>query len=119
MIERIWFAIRSYVGHMRFQRNAWLYLTNAVIVGTSLGAFGLLFNFYALSLGFSKTQVGSFLTFTSLASLLGAFPAGYVTDRIGRKTALILSSVVTSLRRAAPVPPIAGIERRPPRTFGA
>lgn len=97
MIGRVALGVRNYIHHLRFQRNAWLYLANAVIVGTSLGAFGLLFNFYALSLGFSKTQVGSFLTFTSLASLLGAFPAGYVTDRIGRKTALILSSSVTSL----------------------
>jgi len=97
MAARVVSGVRDYVHHLRFQRNAWLYLASAIIVGTSLGAFSLLFNFYALSLGFSKTQVGSFLTFTSLASLLGAFPAGYITDRIGRKRALLLSSVITSL----------------------
>jgi MFS family permease len=97
MIDRVLLGIRSYVNHLRFQRNAWLYLSSTVIVATSLGAFGLLFNFYALSLGFSKIQVGSFLMFTSLASLLGAFPAGYLTDRIGRKSALILASVITAL----------------------
>jgi MFS family permease len=97
MIARSLLSLRGYVNHLRFQRNAWLYLLSAVISGISLGVFGFLFNFYVKSLGYDAELIGSLLTVNSLAALLGALPAGYVSDRLGRKTSLLLSTAVVSL----------------------
>jgi MFS family permease len=97
MATRILNGIRDYVHHLRFQRNAWLYLFSTIISGVSLGVFGLLFNFYIKSLGYEADLIGTLLTVSSLSSLLGALPAGYLSDRLGRKNALMLASAVASL----------------------
>ncbi len=77
-----------------FSRNARLYLLNAAIVGVVSGIYQLLFNFYVLSLGYDEIMAGRLLTISSLAVLLSALPAGYVSDRIGRKLALVLSNLM-------------------------
>lgn len=86
---------RDYVAKLRlFQRNAWLYLLNTVVIGLSFGIFRLLFNFYVLSLGHDEALLGQLLTVSSLVSLAGALPAGYFSDRLGRKPSLLLSTVL-------------------------
>ena len=89
MAARVVSGVRDYVNHLRFQRNAWLYLASAIIVGTSLGAFSLLFNFYALSLGYNEALLGNLVTVSSLTALLVALPMGYLSDLIGRKASLV------------------------------
>ncbi len=86
----------DYAGKIRlFQPNARLYLLNLIIGGVAYGIFRLLFNFYVLSLGYDEALLGQLLTTSSLVSLLSALPAGYVSDRLGRKQALFLSSLIT------------------------
>lgn len=87
---------RDYAGKIRlFQPNARLYLFNLIISGMAYGIFRLLFNFYVLSLGYDEALLGQLLTTSSLVALLSALPAGYVSDRMGRKRALFLSSLIT------------------------
>ena len=89
---------RDYVAKLRlFQRNAWLYLLNTIVIGLSFGIFRLLFNFYVLSLGHDEALLGQLLTVSSLVSLAGALPAGYFSDRLGRKPSLLLSTVLYAL----------------------
>jgi MFS family permease len=66
-----------------------------VVNGAAFGIYRLLFNFYVLSLGFDEALLGRLLTTSSLIQLLAALPAGYVSDRIGRKPALLLSAATT------------------------
>lgn len=80
-----------------FRRNARLYLLVTIISGLAFGVFRLLFNFYVLSLGYDKALLGQLLTTTSLVSLVSALPAGYASDRMGRKPALFVSSLAISL----------------------
>ncbi len=95
--SRIVEGARAYVGKLRlFRHNAWLYLLNTIITGLSFGIFRLLFNFYVLSLGYDEALLGRLLTLSSLISLAGALPAGYFSDRLGRKPSLLLSSVLYS-----------------------
>ncbi len=77
-----------------FHRNARLYLLNAAIIGIAFGIHRLLFNFYILSLGYDEAMAGRLLTTSSLVALIGALPAGYFSDRIGRKPTMVLSNLV-------------------------
>ena len=95
----------DYVGKIKlFSPNARLYLGYTVLNGMACGMVRLLFNFYALSLGFYEANLGQLLTVTNLVALLTALPAGIIGDRIGRKPTLILASLLTTT--AVFVPPM-------------
>jgi MFS family permease len=82
----------SYVSKVRrFQPNARLYLLSITLYGLSIGVYRLLFNFYVLSLGYGEGFLGTLITVSSLVALLGALPAGFVSDWLGRKPAFLLS----------------------------
>ncbi|KAA3665285.1 MAG: MFS transporter [Chloroflexi bacterium] len=89
-------GFNSYFAKIRlFRRNAWLYLIFTILNGLTFGIYWLLFNFYILSLGFDEALLGQILTITSLVALFSALPAGVVSDRIGRKPTMLLSSMAT------------------------
>ena len=86
--------LRGYVDRLQaFHPNARLYLLNAVVTGASLGIFRLLFNFFILSKGYDSALLGTFITISSLTSLICALPMGYLADRLGRKLSLILGAM--------------------------
>ena len=94
LVSRIWHVLRAYYAKvLLFRPNARLYLLNTIISGLSFGIFNLLFNFYALSLGYDEILVGQLLTTSSMMALVGALPAGFLSDRIGRNSSLILSNI--------------------------
>jgi len=74
------------------QPNARLYLLNMVILGLGQGIHRLLFNFFVLSQGYSETFLGTLISVNSLVVMLGALPAGYVSDVLGRKRAFLIST---------------------------
>ncbi|HEB64246.1 MAG TPA: MFS transporter [Chloroflexi bacterium] len=80
-----------------FHPNARLYLLNVVLAGAALGVFRLLFNFYALSLGFDEALLGRLITVNNLTALLVALPVGYLADLLGRKRSLLLSALGMTL----------------------
>ncbi|MBN1485573.1 MAG: MFS transporter [Chloroflexia bacterium] len=79
------------------QGNARLYMLGIVISGLGLGVQRLLFNFYVLSLGYSETFLGTLISTNSLVAILGALPAGYVSDMLGRKRSFLISAAVSGL----------------------
>jgi MFS family permease len=88
----------DYAARVRlFRPNARLYLVTVIISGISMGVFRLLFNFYALSLGFDEALLGRLITVSSLTSLIAALPMGYLADIFGRKRSLVMANVLTSL----------------------
>ena len=80
-----------------FKPNARKFLIYVLISGLTLGVYRLLFNFYAVSLGFDEALLGKFITISSLSSLVFALPMGFVVDKIGRKKSLIAQSVMILL----------------------
>ena len=85
----------EYASHVRaFTPNARLYLLNVIITGMVMGVFRLIFNFYALSLGFDEALLGRLITASSFVALIAALPMGYLADIIGRKGSLIVSSTL-------------------------
>jgi MFS family permease len=96
--SRILDGLKSYYEKIRlFRSNARLYLLNTIITGVSQGIFFLLFNFYALSLGYDEAMVGQLLSVSSVVALAGALPAGYLSDRLGRKISLLLANLTVTL----------------------
>lgn len=91
-------VLGEYADNLRkFRPNARLYLLNMVIAGAAMGVFRLLFNFYVLSLGYDQALLGNLVTINSLTALLAALPSGFLADRIGRKAALVLAGILSSL----------------------
>ena len=91
-------TIHEYIDRVgRFRPNARLYLFNVVLSGLSMGVFRLLFNFYALSLGFDEAILGKLVTTSSLTALLVALPAGYLADILGRKQSLVFGGLLTGV----------------------
>jgi MFS family permease len=87
----------NYGSHLRaFKPNARLYLWNVIVTGMVMGVFRLIFNFYALSLGFDEALLGNLITTSSFVALIAALPMGYLADVIGRKASLILSGAMLS-----------------------
>ncbi|MCA9973845.1 MAG: MFS transporter [Anaerolineales bacterium] len=97
-IHTIQRGLADYAAKIRlFRPNARLYLLITIINGLSFGIFRLLFNFYVLSLGYDEALLGKLLTTSSLVALLSALPAGYLSDRLGRKRAIFASSLAATL----------------------
>ena len=97
-------TIKDYRLRVRmFRPNARLYLLTVILSGIAMGVFRLLFNFYALSLGFDEVLLGRLVTTSSLTSLITALPAGYMADILGRKRSLILGGLLISLSIAGMV----------------
>lgn len=97
-METVKSTFSEYFGRLRmFRPNARLYLLNVILAGVSMGVFRLLFNFYALSLGFDEALLGKLITTSSLTSLLAALPMGYFADLFGRKRSLVFSTFLTGL----------------------
>lgn len=97
-------VLRTYVARVRqFSPNARLYLASAILTGAALGVYRLLFNFYALSLGMNESDLGEFITISSMTALIVALPMGYLADFLGRKKSLILGAGVVAVAIAVMV----------------
>ena len=94
----IFAAIRTYLRRInQFSRNARFYLVGIIFSGIGTGVYRLLFNFYVLSLGYDERLLGQLITVGSLTALIAAFPMGYLSDILQRKTAMILGSLGTAV----------------------
>ncbi len=97
-------VLQTYAARVRqFSPNARLYLASAILTGAALGVYRLLFNFYALSLGMNESDLGEFITISSMTALIVALPMGYLADFLGRKKSLILGSGVVAVAIAVMV----------------
>ncbi len=80
-----------YIQPMRtFNRDARLFLWTTVINGIILSSWQLFFNIYMLENGFTRDFLGIVNSLPSLTALLLGIPIGRISDRMGRKQAVIL-----------------------------
>jgi MFS family permease len=97
-------GIGIYIGKVRLlSRNARLYLLYLMLSGVPFGVYALLYNFYVLGLGYDEALLGRLLTVNTTAALIGALPAGFASDRLGRKISLLISGLVTAVAVAGMV----------------
>ena len=82
---------RNYIEPIRsFNRSARLYLWMIAIDGVILSAWWLFFNFYILESGHNRDFLGLANSMPAIAGLLLGIPIGRLSDRIGRKPAILL-----------------------------
>jgi len=83
--------IQEFGGQLRaFDRSARLFLIATVLHGIVSSAWMLFFNFYILERGFGRDFLGMANAMPSVAGLILGIPLGALSDRIGRKPALLL-----------------------------
>lgn len=89
---------RHYVQPLRtFNRDARLFLWMTVINGIILSGWQLFFNIYMLQSGHTREFLGIINSLPSLTALLFGIPIGRLSDRIGRKQAIIIGLSLSSL----------------------
>jgi len=86
-----------------FNRPAWLFLSATVIDGVVYSAWSLFFNFYILELGYGRDFLGLANAMPSVAMMLLGLPLGLLSDRIGRKRAMVIGVSVYMLAMAMQV----------------
>src|SRR5512143_704209 len=95
---------RHYVEPIRsFSTAARLFLLMTIIDGVIYSGWQLFFNFYVLQSGYSREFLGLVNSMPSAAALVFGILIGRLSDRIGRKSALIMGIVGTTLCMLAEV----------------
>ncbi len=88
-------SLRSQIDQIRsFGRPARLYLAAVLIDGISYCGWNLFFNFYILGRGFDKDFLGLVNALPSVGILVMGIPMGRLSDRIGRRPAMIIGAIV-------------------------
>jgi MFS family permease len=82
---------RNYIEPIRsFNRPARLFMWMIIIDGVIISAWWLFFNFFILESGHSRDFLGLANSMPAIAGLLLGIPIGRLSDRIGRKPAILL-----------------------------
>ena len=87
-VGRFWQRLTS------FSPNARYYLLSTVVTALSYSIHWLIFNLYIDTSGYSRQFLGELQSMPFLVSMIGTLPITVVVDRIGRKQALIISTLV-------------------------
>ncbi len=85
-MERVRRYLRTFTG---FEPEARFFLVTALLAGGAISIYWIDFNLYLAALGMSPSTIGLVATVGSLSSALIAFPASWLSDRIGRRWVLI------------------------------
>lgn len=76
--------------HKNLNRNIKLFLLSTLLYGFSFSVWELFFNLYILSLGFNNDILGLIRFATPLAALVLGLPLGLFSDRVGRRTSMLI-----------------------------
>jgi len=91
-------ALRDYYRRMNaLSRNGRLYLLSTLVSSLGLSIYGLFFNLYVLSLGYSEALVGILVALPALVVAAAALPSGYVGDRVGHRRTMLLGGLLIAL----------------------
>lgn len=84
-------GFRGYLAKMRlFSRNARLFILHVVGMDVIYGTWTVVFNLYLLAVGFDVAFIGLRILLAAIMSALFSIPAGFLSDRLGRKLSFIL-----------------------------
>ncbi len=79
-----------------FNLNIQMFMLANVLIQIGMGVFSVMYNLYIKELGYPETLNGKIIAMTSLATALMLVPAGFLSDRFGRKKIIIIGAVVAS-----------------------
>lgn len=72
-----------------FNRNIRLFILANILIQIGLGVFMVMYNLYIKELGMPETVNGQVISMTALASAIALIPAGFLSDKFGRKWIII------------------------------
>jgi MFS family permease len=81
----------------KLSKPARLFLLALLLDGLLFTAFSLFFNFYILADGRSREFLGLINAMPSIAALVLGLPMGMLSDRIGRKTSMIIGFTLANI----------------------
>jgi MFS family permease len=81
----------------RIRRNAWLFLTGALLIGLLQAFMFLLLNLYFKEIGFGEGLIGRVLSMFAIGGTLAAIPAAYVIARYKLKPLLMATAVMLNV----------------------
>ncbi|WP_298473893.1 MFS transporter [uncultured Psychrobacillus sp.] len=79
-----------------FNRNIRMFMLANVLIQIGMGVFSVMYNLYIKELGFPETLNGKIIAMTSLASAIMLVPAGFLSDRFGRKKIIMIGAAVAA-----------------------
>ncbi|WP_313894720.1 MFS transporter [Psychrobacillus sp.] len=80
-----------------FNRNIRLFMLANILIQIGMGVFSVMYNLYIKELGFPETVNGKVISMTSLATAIMLIPAGFLSDRFGRKWIIVIGTIITAL----------------------
>lgn len=87
--------ITDYLNRVKaFSKNSKILLFSNALIGAGFGIFWVILNLYILELGVTPTFLGVFISSHLTASALFLMPGGAISDIIGRKRTLLLSTAL-------------------------
>ncbi|RPH74662.1 MFS transporter [bacterium] len=87
----------------KFSQPAKLFLLATIVDGIVYSGWNLFFNFYMIERGFGRDFIGVVNGVVSLAMVLLGVPMGRISDRIGRKRAMVIGVAVSMAAMALEV----------------
>ena len=76
-----------------FNRNVKLFMLANVLISIGMGVFMVMYNLYIKELGMPETINGKVISMTALASAIMLIPAGFLSDKFGRKWMIVGGAV--------------------------
>ncbi len=96
--------IKEWFGYWKkFDTNVRYLLIASLLTQTGSGMFMVIYNLYVYSLGYTQTLIGSIVSVSSLATVLLVLPAGFISDRMGRRKVILISGLIVGLTQFARV----------------
>lgn len=81
---------------LSFNRNIKLFIVANTLIQIGMGVFMVMYNLYIKELGMPETVNGRVISMTALASAIMLIPAGFLSDKIGRKWMIIVGALLTA-----------------------
>lgn len=78
-----------------YNRNIRLFLWANLLFQIGMGMFMIMYNLYIVALNHEPLVVGKVVSMTSLAAALILIPAGFISDRVGRKKVILVGLFFT------------------------
>lgn len=79
-----------------YNRNIKLFMLANILIQIGMGVFAVMYNLYIKELGMPETINGKVISMASLATAIMLVPAGFLSDRYGRKWLIFSGALLTS-----------------------
>lgn len=87
-------SFNDWVANIRsFNRNIKLFMLANVLIQIGMGVFMVMYNLYIKELGMPETVNGKVISMTAMASAIMLIPAGFLSDKFGRKWMIVGGAV--------------------------